>query len=68
MMIFGSARLCKPDFGDTACAVQPSLGLRPKDIRAWINAKGGYKKMPIEGVWTLSAPDLWKMGHRRCSD
>jgi hypothetical protein len=40
----------------------------PKDIRAWINAKGGYKKMPIDGVWTLPASDLWKMGYRRCAD
>ena len=40
----------------------------PKDIRAWINAKGGYKKMPIDGVWTLPAPDLWKMGYRKCGD
>ena len=23
----------------------------PKDIRAWINAKGGYKKMSIDGFW-----------------
>jgi hypothetical protein len=40
----------------------------PQDIRAWINAKGGYKKMPIDGVWTLPAPDLWKMGYRKCGD
>jgi hypothetical protein len=44
------------------------VGNYPKDISAWINAKGGFKRMPSDGVWTLPAPDLWKMGYRRCSD
>jgi hypothetical protein len=35
------------------------VGNYPKDIRARINAKGGYKKMPVDGLWALPAPDLW---------
>jgi hypothetical protein len=38
----------------------------PQDIRRWIIAKGGVEKMTIEQAWTLSAPELWAMGYRRC--
>jgi len=40
----------------------------PADIRAWIDAKGGYAKLPMNGYWVLTAPDLWKMGYRKCDD
>ena len=40
----------------------------PKDIRAWINAKGGYKKMRINSFWILLAPELWTMGYRKCAN
>jgi hypothetical protein len=38
----------------------------PSDIRAWLNAKGGAWAMPFETFWTLRAPELWKMGYRKC--
>jgi hypothetical protein len=40
----------------------------PDDIRAWIDSKGGIPNLPYEGFWVLSAPDLWKMGYRKCDD
>jgi hypothetical protein len=53
-----------PDFTGT----QEMVDSYPKDIRAWINAKGGYKKMPIDGLWHLRAPELWTMGYRKCAE
>jgi hypothetical protein len=44
------------------------VGNYPEDIRAWINAKGGYKKIPIDSLWTLPARELWAMGYRKCAD
>jgi hypothetical protein len=39
----------------------------PRDIKDWIEKKGGAERMPHrEGWWTLTAPELWKMGYRRC--
>jgi hypothetical protein len=38
----------------------------PSDIRAWINARGGAWAMPYTTFWTLRAPELWKMGYRKC--
>jgi hypothetical protein len=38
----------------------------PKDIRAWLNAKGGLDKMPLNGYWLMTASELWKMGYRDC--
>ena len=38
----------------------------PADIKAWIDAKGGYTQMPIDGYWALTAPELWEMGYQRC--
>jgi hypothetical protein len=35
----------------------------PDDIRAWI---GGWKKIPYNGFLYLTAPELWKMGYRKC--
>jgi hypothetical protein len=40
----------------------------PADIRAWIEAKGGINKMPVWWMWKLTAPELWKMGYRKCPD
>jgi hypothetical protein len=40
----------------------------PADIRAWIEARGGPRLMPLDTYWTLPAPELWKMGYRRCAD
>jgi hypothetical protein len=37
----------------------------PEDIRKWLAAMGGIKKMPYEGYWTLYATLLGAMGHRR---
>lgn len=40
----------------------------PADIRAWIDAKGGIEMMPKGSkLWVLEAPELWKMGYRRCA-
>jgi hypothetical protein len=38
----------------------------PADIQAWIQARGGYMKVPVNGFWLLSAQDLWAMGYRKC--
>jgi tetratricopeptide (TPR) repeat protein len=40
----------------------------PADIRAWIDARGGYLKLPYDGHWVMRAPELWAMGYRRCPD
>jgi hypothetical protein len=40
----------------------------PADIRAWINAKGGYREIPFHKYWYLPASELWAMGYRRCAD
>jgi hypothetical protein len=40
----------------------------PSDIRGWIVAKGGIENMPVGPYWTLTASELWKMGHLRCAD
>jgi tetratricopeptide (TPR) repeat protein len=40
----------------------------PADIRAWIDARGGYLKLPYDGHWVIRAPELWAMGYRRCPD
>ena len=26
------------------------------------------EKLPLSGYWYLEAPELWKMGYRRCAD
>ncbi len=50
-------------------ATQWMLDQYPKDIRNWIEIRGGLKKLPYHyDVWTLSAPDLWEMGYRRCAE
>jgi hypothetical protein len=38
----------------------------PEDIRAWLRAKGGLEKMPLEGFWLMSPSELWQMGYRDC--
>src|SRR5262245_3075311 len=39
----------------------------PQDIRAWLQQKGGLEKMPHGAeFWAISAPELWKMGYRKC--
>jgi hypothetical protein len=49
---------------DTAAIMVSSY---PDDVEAWINAKGGFAQLPMEGFWKLRAPELWAMGYRRCS-
>jgi hypothetical protein len=39
----------------------------PEDIRRWIDANGGWTRLPWEGSWVLTAKDLWMMGYRKCS-
>jgi hypothetical protein len=38
----------------------------PPDIRNWIDRKGGYANLPLDGYWFLPAKELWAMGYRRC--
>jgi hypothetical protein len=38
----------------------------PKDIRMWLQEKGGVEKMPLESLWLLFPSELWQMGYRRC--
>jgi hypothetical protein len=39
----------------------------PQDIRTWLQQKGGLEKMPRGAeFWALLAPELWKMGYRKC--
>jgi hypothetical protein len=38
----------------------------PPNIREWIAQRGGIWGMPLNGYWILTAPELWKMGYRRC--
>ena len=39
----------------------------PQDIRTWLQQKGGLEKMPHgAGFWAILAPELWKMGYRKC--
>jgi len=38
----------------------------PANIRAWIDARGGWQKIPYSGWFYLYANELWKMGYHRC--
>jgi hypothetical protein len=38
----------------------------PEVIRTWIENKGGIEKMTIMDAWTMTAPELWAMGYRKC--
>jgi hypothetical protein len=38
----------------------------PREVRDWIDSKGGYAKLPTDDYWLLTAPEMWKMGYRRC--
>jgi hypothetical protein len=41
----------------------------PADIRDWIDARGGYLKLPADtSYWVLPASELWAMGYRKCAD
>ena len=47
-------------------ATQWMIDRYPTEVQSWINARGGIRKMPAHGYWTLTASELWKMGYRRC--
>ena len=41
----------------------------PSAIRNWIDARGGYTKLPTDtSYWILPASELWAMGYRKCLD
>jgi hypothetical protein len=41
----------------------------PQDIRTWLQQKGGLEKIPHGAeLWALLAPELWKMGYRKCEE
>src|SRR5262245_2438248 len=63
---FHSARLVpsgEPDIATT----QWMISQYPQDIRLWIKNKGGWEKMTLVQAWTLTAPELWAMGYRKCA-
>ena len=39
----------------------------PEPIRDWIDRHGGWKKLPLDGFWTMYDRDLWAMGYPRCA-
>lgn len=45
---------------------QQMVNTYPAPIRAWIEARGGVRRMTIQNMWILRAPQLWAMGYRRC--
>jgi hypothetical protein len=38
----------------------------PSEIKAWIDRRGGWKKLPVHQYWTLYDRDLWAMGYAKC--
>jgi hypothetical protein len=38
----------------------------PQPIRLWINSKGGWQALPLDGYWTMYDRELWAMGYPRC--
>jgi len=38
----------------------------PQPIRDWIDRHGGYKKLPLDGFWTMYDRDLWAVGYPKC--
>ena len=63
---FHSARLEPSDEPDIA-TTQWMISQYPQDIRLWIKNKGGWEKMTLVQAWTLTAPELWAMGYRKCA-
>jgi hypothetical protein len=63
---FHVARDPKSGEPDVAFTTRMMVNQYPQDIRKWIMAKGGVEKMNIQQMWTLDAPELWKMGYRKC--
>jgi hypothetical protein len=61
---FHSARRgSEPDIAVT----QWMISQYPQDIRLWIKNKGGWEKMTVVQMWTLTAPELWAMGYQKCA-
>lgn len=65
---FHQARHGIPDDRPNPDATQWMINQYPQDIKAWIIARGGRAGMPRHEYWTLTAPELWQMGYRKCSD
>jgi hypothetical protein len=63
---FHSARL-EPSGEPDIATTQWMISQYPQDIRLWIKNKGGWEKMTLVQAWTLTAPDLWAMGYRKCA-
>jgi hypothetical protein len=38
----------------------------PREIHDWIMERGGVASMTIPTFWELRAPNLWRMGYRKC--
>jgi hypothetical protein len=51
--------------GKPAWITRPGLYIfkMPAPVRKWIDANGGYEKLPVQGFWTMYDRDLWAMGY-----
>jgi hypothetical protein len=38
----------------------------PEPVRDWIDRKGGWQKLPLNGFWDMSDRELWAMGYPKC--
>jgi hypothetical protein len=72
-LLFHQARTRVSPLGQTPVEWEPDgnatkwmFDSYPEDIRAWIDSKGGIALLPYEGFLVLLAPELWKMGYRKC--
>ena len=54
-------------YGASTEVSQAMFDSYPQDIRKWLQQKGGLEKMPHgAGFWAILAPELWKIGYRKC--
>jgi hypothetical protein len=67
-LAFHQARRSPSDNTPAPEATHSMFESYPDDIRGWLVAKGGVDKIPYATYWTISAPELWQMGYRRCTN
>jgi hypothetical protein len=65
-LVFHIYRESGPKGEPSVKLTQWAIDQLPQDIRNWIIAKGEAEKMTIAAAWTLTAPELWAMGYRKC--
>ena len=55
-------------YGTDIKVTQALVDRYPQDIRMWLQQKGGLEKMPHRAeFWAMLAPELWKIGYRKCN-